>query len=520
MHIEKEQLVNLAYSLQREYLATNALGSYAQSTLANCATRKYHGLLVVQQPQIDHEWHVLLHSIDETIVQKDYEFNLALRRYEGGNYEPRGHKYLVDFTSVPVPTFTYRVADCIIKKEIVLANDENRVLIRYTVLDAPQPLTLILRPFLSFRGRHGLSAANTYINKKYTACDNGATWQLYEKYDELHLQTSRKADYTPVPDWYYNVEYTREIERGYAATEDLFAPGAFEVSLKKGDVLVVAAGTTEAKSSNLKKQFEQALARFPKAVDTPQAALQRAANQFIIATPTEANIVAGYPWFGTWGRDTFVSTAGLLTATGQPELFDKIMATQLANLKDGLFHNTNGSYNSVDAPLWFVNAIQQRTREPFADLFREANLPFSAAMMWEQYGAPIRHILDNFRQGTHYNIMMHENGLISQGADGIALTWMDAIDGNEAVTPRRGYAVEINALWYNAVCFALEAARAANDTDFVAAYAELPALIKASFVDQFWDNSRNYLADVVLDGHRDFAVRPNMVFAEIGRAHV
>jgi predicted glycogen debranching enzyme len=533
LHLDKSQLINLNYSLSREYLRANRNGAYASSTLVQCNTRKYHGLLVVPQPQIDHEWHVLLSNLDETIVQKGQSFNLALRRYQHGNYSPRGHKYIADFDVEPIPKVTYRIANAVLTKEMILMHNENRILVRYTLVDCTEPTTLQLRPFMAFRGRHSLAKANTYINKKYTTCENGATWQLYENYEALSLQISKKNDFTAVPDWYYNVEYTEELERGYDFLEDLYAPGFFEIQLKKGESIVFSAGTTPTNAKALNTIFDQEVA-----ARTPRASFENclinAAQQFVISSPPqsppkgeasagsheketlikvpssggdlgEAFIIAGFPWFGSWGRDTFLSLPGLTLATQNADLYEQVLATQIGLLKDGLFPNTAGVNNSADAPLWFFWSVQK-----LQEMFR---LQYNDAIIWDKYGAAFRQILTAFRKGTHYNIGMHENGLIWQGADGFALTWMDAVTNGAPITPRTGHAVEINALWYNAVCYALQCAKAANDTAFANEWQDLPAHIAQNFVAVFWNDRLKYCNDFVNHDTANAAVRPNMVFA-------
>ncbi len=509
IHLDKEALVNLQYSMTREYIRANRHGCYASSTLIQCNTRKYHGLLVAQQPRIDHEWHVLLSNIDETILQHGQSFNLSLRRYQYGNYEPRGHKYIEDYNTEPIPKLTYRVADNILTKELILAQDENRIYIKYTLVEANKPIDLVLRPFLAFRGRHSLAKANTYVNKKYEPCDNGNSWQLYENYDRLFLQCSKKQAFTAVPDWYYNVEYLEELERGYEFLEDLYAPGYFTINLKKGESVIFAAGTSEAKVNGFSKKFASEVKK-----RTPRKSFENclinAAQQFIIDKSEEANVIAGYPWFGVWGRDTFISLPGLTVATQDSALFEKVLQTQLRTLKDGLFHNTNGAYNSADAPLWFFWSLQNMNGS-IADIFKHSDIGLPS--IWQRYGKAMQHILYAFRKGTHYNIAMHENGLIWQGEDGVALTWMDAVINGQPVTPRQGFAVEINALWYNAIEFALSCAKAANDLTFINDWYQLPQKIASSFNEVFWDDARRTLADIATHSNRDFTVRPNMVFA-------
>ncbi len=497
---DKNQLVNLQYALNKELLRVNRRGAYASSTIIGCNTRKYHGLLVAPQPQLDMENHVLLSAVDETVMQRDAEFHLAIHKYPG-LFHPKGHKYVVDFSADPIPYWIYRVGGVVLKKEILFSSDIDCVMLRYTLLDAHSPTTLKLMPLLAFRNYHSLSKANVYANKKYEDIPNGVKLRLYSGYSDLHLQTSKQVEYVSAPDWFYNFEYPVEQERGYPYQEDLFVPGFFEFPIKKGEEVILAASLEEMKPRALKTIFNKELrSRTPR--DSFENCLMNAAKQFIVSRDKKTEVVAGYHWFGRWGRDSFIALPGLTLVTGQAEQCKAALATLAAQMKNGLFPNMGNSYNSVDAPLWFFWTLQQYSE--FTD---------TEVKVWLAFGAKMRAILEAFRKGTDYNIRMHENGLISAGYSGVALTWMDAIVDGKPVTPRTGMPVEINALWYNAVCFSLRLAKAAEDEKFVKRWEHLPALIADSFVKTFWDEQRGYLADVVNETEKDWSVRPNQIFA-------
>ncbi|HLU89701.1 MAG TPA: glycogen debranching enzyme N-terminal domain-containing protein, partial [Cyclobacteriaceae bacterium] len=214
IHFDKTQLINLNYSLEKEIIRANRSGCYTSTTIIGCNTRKYHGLLVAPQPQIDSQLHVMLSTVHETIVQHGATFNLGIAKYPG-NYFPRGHKYLEDFDSEPIPKLTFRVGGVSLQKEIILDSHADRVMVRYTLLDAHSPTKLRLNPFLAFRGHHSLSKANTYVNKKFDKIKQGVQFKLYEAYSPLSLQVSKANQFVPAPDWYYNIEYIMERERGY-----------------------------------------------------------------------------------------------------------------------------------------------------------------------------------------------------------------------------------------------------------------------------------------------------------------
>ncbi len=501
---DKTQLINLKYSLDREFIRSNRVGAFAGSTIINCNTRKYHGLLICPIKKFDGQKHVLLSSLDETIIQHEKEFHLAVKKYPGNIYHP-GHKYLRDFSSEPIPTLIYRVGGVILQKEMLLVEETEQVLIRYTLLDAHSPTKIKLHPFLAFRNIHKLSKSNLDVNSKFQTITNGIKTRMYDAYPYLHLQTSKKPDYVHSPNWYYNIEYSEEEKRGYEFSEDLFVPGCFEFSIKKGESLVFSACTEETTTNLLKRKFTSELKkRIPR--DTFENCLISSAQQFIVRKDKKTEIIAGFPWFGSWGRDTFISLPGLTLAINDIKTAKEILDTQSKQIKNGLFKNMgshdDADLNSVDAPLWYFWALQQYS-------YKTGKLK----ELWKDYGSKMKSILDNYKKGTKYNIKMHDNHLIWAGENGKALTWMDAMVDGVGVTPRIGYNVEINALWYNAIMFALETAKAAGDKKFIKNWEEIPIKVKESFINIFWLNKKGHLIDYVDNDEMDKAIRPNQIFA-------
>lgn len=505
IEFDKTQLVNLKFSLDRELLRTNRAGSYASSSIIFTNTRKYHGLLVGPQPLINDDNHVLLSTIDETVIENDFEFHISMRMYPGGTYDPKGHKYLRDFKSDPNPTLTYRFGNNVLIKESIFTKNENRILIRYTLKDAAQKVTLRLKPFLAYRSVHQLAKANVYVNHKFKPVKNGSQWQMYKGYDKVFMQLSKNAVYTHIPDWYYNIDYIREYERGYPSSEDLYVPGFFEVELKKGESVVISAGIDEKNPTGFKRQFESEITkRIPR--NSYDHCLDNSAEEFLVQINKKTEIIAGFPWFGRWGRDTFIALPGLTLTRNDVKSFKEVINTMLDELKDGLFPNMgqgkNAVYNSVDTSLWFFWALQQY-----------AIITGTKENLWKEYGKYLKTILNKFSKGTHFNISMHTNGMLWQGEQGKALTWMDAVVHGKPVTPRTGYAVEVNSLWYNAILFAIEIADLSGDTSFVKKWSKWPEVIRESFKTVFWDEKKEYLADYVNGDFKDWSVRPNMIFA-------
>ena len=505
IHFDKTQLINLKFSLDRELLRTNRAGSYASTTIITTNTRKYHGLLVAPQPLIDDDNHVLLSEIDETIIDNNFEFHTAMRMYPGGVYEPKGHKYLREFYSDPNPKLIYRMGNIMFTKEYIFALNEDRMLIKYTLNESVNTITFRFKPFLAYRNVHSLAKANTMADTKYKEVKNGISWQMYKGYSKVNMQFSKPAKYTHVPDWYYDIQYIREKERGYESTEDLYVPGYFDIKLKKGESVVISAALEEKNPESLKAQWTaEVKKRTPR--DSFEHCLSNAADEFIIQFNKKSEVVAGYPWFGRWGRDTFIALPGLTLPQKDYKKFKSVTDTLIAELWDGLFpnvgHGKDVSYHSVDTSLWFFWALQQLS-------LRQQK----KAGIWKDYGKTMKDILAHFKYGTHFTIKILENGLIWAGESGKALTWMDAIVAGKPVTPRTGFAVEVNALWYNALMFSLELAEAAGDIEFINEWGDYPEKVRKSFIDTFWSKEKGYLADFVTHEEKNWEVRPNMIFA-------
>ena len=253
---------------------------------------------------------------------------------------------------------------------------------------ASQDVTFRLKPFLAYRNVHTLSKANDYANRDFEEVKNGVSWQLYEGYSRLNMQFSKKPKYTHNPDWYYDVEYIRERERGYNSTEDLFVPGYFDIKLKTGESVVISAGLEEKNPTYIKRQWQSEVKkRTPR--NNYENCLLNAAEEFIITNNKRTEIVAGYPWFGRWGRDTFIALPGLTLTRNDVKSFKAVTNTMIKELKDGLFPNVGSgktaAYNSVDTSLWFFWALQQLH-----------NFNDSKTNVWKEYGTTMKKILNSF----------------------------------------------------------------------------------------------------------------------------
>ncbi|MBO4464561.1 MAG: glycogen debranching enzyme family protein [Prevotella sp.] len=497
-------MTNLEESLRRELLRTNRSGAYSASTVVDCNTRKYHGLLVVPVPEIDDENHVLLSSLDCTVIQHGAEFNLGLHKYQGNNFSPKGHKYIREFDASKVPTTVYRVGGVVLKKEVVFQHYEDRILIRYTLEDAHSATTLRFRPFLAFRSVRQFTHENMVASREYSPIDGGIKTCMYQGYPELFMQFSKKNEFVFQPDWYRGIEYPKEQERGYASNEDLYVPGYFEMSIKKGESIVFSGSTSQIKTSTLKKLFQEEVdERVPR--DNFYHCLVTAAHQFHKRMPNDDRyLLAGYPWFKCRARDTFISLPGLTLAIEEQDYFELVMKTAERGLREFM----NGEPLTVqiyeieqpDVMLWAVWAIQQYAKYAGRDKCHE------------KYGDLLIHMMTFITAGKHPNLRLDDNGLLYTNGRDHAVTWMNSTANGRPVVPRSGYIVEFNALWYNALKFCASLAADQNDQEAVDELEQRAALAKQSFVDTFV-NEYGYLLDYVDGNMMDWSVRPNMIFA-------
>lgn len=503
LHFDKAQMTNLQESLPKEILRTNRSGAYSCSTIVDCNTRKYHGLLVVPVKELDGENHVLLSSLDETVIQHGAQFNLGLHKYSGNVFSPNGHKYIRSYEWEKLPTTIYRVGGVILKKEKVFQHFENRILIRYTLLDAHSATTLRLRPFLAFRSVEECTHENSGASRKYDLIDNGIKTRMYAGYPELMMQLNKKNEFVYEPNWYRGIEYQKEQELGYDYREDLYVPGYFEFDIKKGESVVFAAGLSELKTNQMKKIFDHEYdVHVPR--NNFQSCLVNAAHQFHYEREGETYIISGYPWFKCRARDMFVSLPGLTLAIDEVEYFEKAMKTAVKALNafmDGTESNIMMyEMEKPDVLLWAVWCIQQYARLVSVD----------AAI--EKYGKLVNKIVDFIRQSKHPNLLLHDNGLLFTNGREHAVTWMNSEVHGVPVVPRSGYVVEINALWYNALLFNAEMLMVKGRHAEAGAYTQQADITGKSFKETFL-NEHGYLLDYVDEGYISWEVRPNMLIA-------
>ena len=499
LKFNKDKLVNLEYSLQREVVEANSSGGFYNTTIVCCNNRRYHGLLIVPVDNFDGRRHVLLSSMDETLIQHEQDFNLGIRCY-GDIYEPRGHKYIVDFELDKAFTLTYRVGGMLLTKTMLFAEKGEQLLIKYTLVEAHSPTILRLKPFLAFRDIHLLTKANTDANTKYVEVDNGCSFRMYRDFPDLNLQLNKKSEFVSNPQWYYNIVYKDEMRRGYDYQEDLFSPGFFDLHISKGESVILSASTNEIASRSLKQKFDREYDH-KRSRDSFESCLKLADNQFIINRAGKTEICAGYPWLKPTLRDSLIALPGVtIYNDGKIDEFISVVDSLIASYKSEFFKGTDQSA----APLWLILALQ-----------RYVLYTGSSDLVKRKYGSTIRELLNTYIEGSRFGVKMDSRGLLWCERNGVAMSWMNAYVDGKPVTERAGYQVETNGLWYNALAFAIDllSSEKRKDEEYLLRWKELKKSIEENFMPLFWCEENGYLADYVDEIGQNRAVRPNQVIA-------
>ncbi len=497
----------------REWLEANGLGGWASGTIAGCHTRRYHGLLVAAtRPPVGRM--VLLSKLPETLEVGGERFELDTNRYAGA-VNPRGYERLSNFALEPMPTFIYEAGGVTLRKTITAIHGENTTVVSYEVLDAPSAFTLELRPLIAYRDYHALQHANDALRFANASFADGIfRARPYEGAPELFLQAAG-CSFSAKPDWYFRFEYAKEQERGVDAHEDLFCYGAFHRELAKGDRFGVIVSTGEVAGRDplalvaKERARRQVVAGAVAGADDTVSALALAADAFIVRRGENLRtVIAGYPWFSDWGRDTMIALPGVCLATGRYDDAKKILRAFARSVDAGMLPNRfpdSGEapeYNTVDATLWFfVTAHRYLEASGDEEFVLGELLPvFEEIVAWHE-------------RGTRYGIKVDDDGLLRAGSPGAQLTWMDAKIGDWVVTPRHGKPVEIQALWYNALCVLADLRKRAGSLAESASLLARAKQVKERFVEVFWNAEASCLFDVVDGDRRDASVRPNQVFA-------
>ncbi len=512
IRIEREVCGRLEQALGLEWLETNGLGGFASSTIVGANTRRYHGLLVAAtQPPVGRV--VMLSKLEETLVVDGQRFDLPVNTYPGAVH-PRGHELLREFRLDPFPVAVYEAGGVTLEKRVFQVHGENTTVVQYEWTGgAAAACRLELRPLIAFRDYHSTTHANGAINRNFDVSEGLVRLTPYGDLPPLFLAHNAAA-VEASGDWYHNFEYARERERGLDFQEDLFQPLVLRYELSPARTAVCIASTQRqdaAYADALRDREIERRAAVRAAAPSPEALVEEltvAADQFLVERGEECTVIAGYPWFSDWGRDTMIALPGLTLVTGRYEIARGILKSFAASVDQGMLPNRfpdageAPEYNTVDATLWFFEAIR-------AFVAYSGDVGFVREHLYPK----LVEILDWHLRGTRYGIRADNDALLSCGGPGVQLTWMDAKIGDWVVTPRAGKPVEIQALWYNALCVMCELCKMFGESERALFWRQLAARAKASFHEKFWNPARGGLFDVIEPERQDDSVRPNQIFA-------
>jgi len=516
---------SLERAVEREWLVTNGIGGFASGTISDMNTRRYHGLLMAAlSPPVGRT--LLVAKVDATVRYGGATYQLSCNEFSDGTITAHGYLHLESFfLDGAVPVWHYALADALIEKRVLMEPGQNTTHLHFRVLRASATLELELTPLCTYRDYHSHTHGGWDMN--ISQISNGFEVQAFHGARPYRVICDRAA-FTSDPAWYWNFKHRMEAARGLDDNEDLFRPGRFTLTLDEGQAATLAmsaeAGAPEsfaAVSARIDESGQALLAVLPS--DAPRwiRQLALATGQFIVdryrdGHPVGKTVIAGYPWFGDWGRDTMIALPGLTLALRRFDVAASILRTFAAHASDGMLPNRfpdndeKPEYNTVDATLWYFHAVDQYTR-------RSGDLTLAK----ELYPA-LGDIVAWHRKGTRYGIKVDaQDGLLSAGEDGAQLTWMDAKIGDWVVTPRIGKPVEVNALWYNALIVMADLSKQLGKQKAAEEYRTAATQVRSSF-QRFWNEAQSYLYDVIdgpegepdPDGRkRDRCLRPNQIFA-------
>ncbi len=513
INFDKEICTNFQESSIREWLETNGIGGFAASTVSGANTRRYHGLLTAAtRPPLGRV--TMLSKFEETLILGGEKFELSSNQYPL-RVHPDGYIFLKNFRLEPFPVWTFEVEGIEIEKRIFMVNGQNTTVCQWAVKNQTQikhrQLNIELKPLFSFVDYHALQHETNEINMEFTAQENSVSIKPLNDLPALFL-SHNSAEVEKTGYWYRNFEYEIEKQRGFDFSEDLFQPFKLKFDLSETASVIVS---TEKQAVSDVEKFEKGeierrenLFKVADVKDDFAGQLVLAADQFIVSRGAGKTIIAGYPWFSDWGRDTMIALNGLTLATNRAEVARSVLLEFSGHISEGMLPNRfpdagdEAEYNTVDATLWYFEAVRAFAEKTGDYEFIEENL----------YGKLVEIIVWHLK-GTRFNIHVDTDGLLYAGEEGLQLTWMDAKYNDEVFTPRIGKPVEIQALWYNALCIMADFAEKFGDEDGAAQYRSTADIAKESFNKVFWNEAEECLFDVVKNGDKDASVRPNQIFA-------
>lgn len=513
MRFGKAEWSNWERGTEKEWLLTNGVGGFASSTITGGNTRRYHGLLVAAlKPPVQR--HLVLSQLHEAVITSGVTYNL--HAFSTGDYVMRGFRHMQSFELDPLPVFNYCIGELMIEKTITMVYGDNTVAVVYRVRNGSEGMTLRLTPLVNFRDYHN-NSSRQHMRFEQKPGQDKTLIRPFNMEMEISLSCSG-SNFIPAENgWFENMYYTVEQERGLHASEDHYIPGSFDINIEsQSDRYITFIGTVEKDRDyadgqmliDVEKSRLDALTARAGYQDEFACALVRAADHFIAYRQSTGSktLLAGYPWFTDWGRDAMISLCGLTLSTGRYDDAEQILCTFSEYIRYGLVPNMfpdeggDPGYNTVDAALWYFEAVSK-----YIEYTGDVEL-----VRKKLYSSMIQ-IVEGFKKGTLHHIHMEEDSLVTAGDESTQLTWMDAKMGSMVFTPRHGKAVEINALWYNALrVLDMLAVKFGMDTG---EYCGLAESVKKRFRQVFWKEDGKYLYDVINGSFKDDSVRPNQIFA-------
>ena len=498
----------------REWLETNGIGGFAMGTVAGAGTRRYHSLLTAaMRPPLGRVRTVA--KFEEKLIINGKEYELSSNQYPGSVY-PTGFELISEFRLDPFPIWRYEVDDVVIERKLFMVHGSNSTVCRWSVAAGKASVKLEVRPLLAFTDYHHLQHENSALDVSYEESDGSVSIQPYQDQPRIFI-AHNAASVVKRGDWYRNFEYAIERERGFEYQEDLFQPFVMTFDLTNAAAIVLSTENVSVKDAD--KLEREEIKRRKKLIsnigsnDEFLLQLIVAADQFLVKRGDGQTVIAGYPWFSDWGRDTMIALPGLTLSTNRPKIAKAIILEFSKHISEGMIPNRfpdegeEAEYNTVDATLWYFEAIRAYTAATGDEAF-----------IRKQLYSKLSEIITWHLRETRYNIHVDTDGLLYAGEPGVQLTWMDAKVGEKVITPRTGKAVEIQALWYNALRIMSDFARRFGHDADAKKFDSMADLAKLSFNSLFWNEAGQCLYDVVENGTRDASVRPNQIFA-VSLAH-
>ena len=503
--------MKLQPELENEWLETDGLGAFASGTSSGVRTRRYHNVLMIAKNPPS-ERVILVNGFDAWVETPHGTFPISTQSYRNDTFWPEGFLLKHSFDSTPWPFWIYDLGESLqIKQELFVPDGVQGTAIRWQVIGSPLGVKLHVKPLLSARDYHSMHHENDDMNLETRNQNGGLIWQPYSDSPEIFAEST--GEFESNPEWFRSFHHEKESQRGLDTMEDLGCPGEFHFDLEQSEAILLLGAdqkisaqinSADSPAEHVFEIVHEAELKRRKEI-TP---VERAAQQYIVKRQGGKTIIAGYPWFTDWGRDTFIAIRGLCLARDDHETARSILVSWADTVSEGMIpnrfpdHGEEPEFNSVDASLWYIVAVYE-----YWQLLQRLGIQKDADETSKLESA-IEAILEGYSSGTRHGIRKDEDGLIAAGEEGVQLTWMDAKVGDWVVTPRIGKPVEIQCLWINACWIAAK---------FSPAWNSILQIAEQSFKEKFWNEEASCLYDIVDENHEagqtESSIRPNQIMA-------